>query len=241
MGKAEDILLEDPLSQHAWHKLRAEIISGSLPPGSRLRIGMLREVYGIGASPLREALFRLVSDGFVIAQERRGFVVAPMSLAEFRDLTNMRKLLEKEALRSSLANGDDAWEANILASFHRLSKAHKHLAAKEEGAIEEWEVLNEAFHDALVGACNSPYLLKFRSSVYAYTQRYRRICLSITSVSRDALAEHQNLCELALARDIKKVLILIDSHLEATYEKVAVSGTLPLTLATTPLPAHFAT
>lgn len=237
MGKAEEIILEDPLSQLAWQKLRAEIISGSLPPGSRLRIGMLREAYGIGASPLREALFRLVSDGFVIAQERRGFLVAPMSLAEFRDLTNMRKLLEKEALRSSLANGDDSWEANILAAFHRLSKAHKRLAAKEAGAIEEWELLNEAFHDALVGACDSPYTLRFRSSVYAYTQRYRRICLSITSVSRDALAEHQHLCELALARDIKKVLVLIDGHLEATYEKVAKSGTLPLTLATASLPA----
>jgi len=200
---------------------------------------MLRDVYGIGASPLREALFRLVSDGFVIAQDRRGFVVAPMSLAEFRDLTNMRKLLEKEALRSSLANGDDAWEANVLAAFHRLSKAHKRLAAKEEGAVEEWEVLNEAFHEALVGACDSPYTLKFRSSVYAYTQRYRRICLSITSVSRDALAEHRHLCELALARDIKKILVLIDGHLEATYVKVAESGTLPVTLATVPLPAAF--
>jgi len=239
MVKTEDTILADPLSLLAWHKLRAEIISGSLPPGSRLRIGMLRDVYGIGASPLREALFRLVSDGFVIAQERRGFTVAPMSIAEFRDLTNMRKLLEKEALRSSLANGDDAWEANVLAAFHRLSKAHKRLAAKEEGAVEEWEVLNGAFHNALVSACDSPYTLRFRSNVYAYTQRYRCICLSITSVSRDALVEHQHLCDLALARDIKKILVVIDCHLEATYVKVVQSGTLTLTLATVPLSAVF--
>lgn len=66
--------------------------------------------------------------------------------------------------------------------------------------------------------------------VFGYTQRYRRICLSITSVSRDALAEHKALCELALKRDIKKVQALIDLHLEATYKKVAESGTLPLTV-----------
>jgi DNA-binding GntR family transcriptional regulator len=88
-----------------------------------------------------------------------------------------------------------------------------------------------------VGACDSPYTLRFRSSVYAYTQRYRRICLSITSVSRDALAEHQHLCDLALARDIRKVLVLMDGHLEATYEKVAKSGTLPLALPAASLPA----
>lgn len=231
MGKAEDITLEDPLSRLAWQKLKAEIISGKLAPGSRLRIGMLREAYGIGASPLREALSRLVSDGFVIAQERRGFVVAPMSLAEFRDLTNLRKLLEKGALSASLANGDDTWEANVLGAFHRLSKAHKRVSAKEEGSVEEWETLNEEFHDALVEACNSPYTLRFRSDVYAYMQRYRRICLAITSVSRDALGEHRQLCDLALKRDVKRTLALIDSHLEATYVKVAESGTLPATFS----------
>lgn len=235
--KVADLGLEDPLSQLAWQRLKDDIISGTLPPGARLRIGMLRDTYGIGASPLREALFRLVSDGFVISMERRGFVVTPMSLAEFRDLTNVRKLLEKEALSVSLKNGDDEWEASVLAAFHRLAKAHKRLASKAQGAVEEWEALNEAFHDALVAACDSPFTLRFRSTVFAYTQRYRRICLSITSVSRDALAEHQQLCDLAIKRDIKKVLVLIDHHLEATYKKVEQSGTLPLTLNAPPLAA----
>lgn len=233
--KVLDAGLEDPLSQLAWQRLKDDIISGVLPPGARLRIGVLRDCYGIGASPLREALFRLVSDGFVISMERRGFVVVPMSLAEFRDLTNVRKLLEKEALSSSLARGDDEWEANVLGAFHRLDKAHKRMASKSEGVIEEWEVLNEAFHDALVAACGSPFTLRFRGSIFAYMQRYRRICLSITSVSRDALAEHKQLCELAIKRDIKKVLVLIDHHLEATYKKVEQSGSLPLTL-NSPLP-----
>jgi DNA-binding GntR family transcriptional regulator len=88
-----------PLAQTAWQRLRDDIICGKLRPKARLRIGKLRETYGIGASPLREALSRLVSDGFVVSLDRRGFMVAPISLREFRELTDMRKLLEKEAAR----------------------------------------------------------------------------------------------------------------------------------------------
>lgn len=226
MGKAEEGALDEQLSHVAWQTLRNEIIVGALEPGSRLRIGMLREMYGIGASPLREALSRLVSEGFVVAQERRGFLVAPMSLAEFRDLTNMRKLLENTALESSLDHGDDAWEAEVLGAFHQLSKAHKRHAADPEAHADDWEAHNEAFHDALVSACTSPITLRFRGTVYAYTQRYRRVCLSIRSVDRNSLSEHQHLCDAALARDKARVCSIMDKHLEATYRKVAASGRL---------------
>lgn len=226
MSSMDDDLVEESLSQVAWQTLRSDIISGQLPADEKLRISKLRESYGIGASPLREALSRLVADGFVIAQERRGFYVAPMSLAEFRDLTDLRKLLEKEALRVSLEQGDDIWEGDVLAAFHRLSKAQGRLSSRERGAEEEWEALNEEFHERLVSACTSQHLLRFRRTVYAYTQRYRRVCLSIHSVKRDVHDEHKQLCEAALARDTKRVCRIVDSHLEATYRKVAESGKL---------------
>src|SRR5262245_5521788 len=90
-GGADDVNLDVPLTQVAWQRIRDDIICGKLRPNARLRIGKLRELYGIGASPLREALSRLVPDGFVNSLDRRGFVVAPISLSEFRELTDVRK------------------------------------------------------------------------------------------------------------------------------------------------------
>ncbi len=217
---------EESLSHTAWQMLRSDIISGNLAPTTWLRIGHLREKYGIGASPLREALSRLVSEGFVISHERRGFLVAPMSLAEFRDLTNLRKMLEKESLKSSLQHGDDAWESEVLAAYYRLGKAQERLARDDEGSRQEWENRNLEFHEALVSACASPYTLRFRNMVYAYTERYRKVCLSIESVKRNVHEEHKELCDAALNRDIERLLEIIDKHLEATYHKVLESGRL---------------
>jgi DNA-binding GntR family transcriptional regulator len=218
--------IAESLSQIAWQAMRDAIISGKLAPKSRLRIAKLRDMFGIGASPLREALSRLVADGLVISLDRRGFMVAPISLAEFRDLTDMRKLLEKEALRLALLHGDDAWESRVIAAFHRLGKAQQRVNAQEPDALEEWERLNEEAHEALVSACPSQWLLRFRRTVYAYTTRYRRICLSVTTVARDVQSEHRKLRDAALARDIAQVHKIIDEHLERTFRKALASGKL---------------
>ena len=214
------------LSQTAWEALRADIISGKLAPNARLRIARLRQTYGIGASPLREALSRLVADGFVVSMDRRGFMVAPISLKDFRDLTDLRKLLEKEALRLSIRNGDDAWEAAVIGACHRLSKAQARLSARDPAGFEEWERLNREFHETLVAACPSGWILRFRRSVYDYAERYRRLCLSLTTVPRDVQKEHHQLRDAALARDVEGAQAVMDDHLERTYRKVELSKKL---------------
>jgi hypothetical protein len=63
------------LSEHAYHQLRQHIIEGHYPPGAKLRVEHLKDVYGVGAGTLREALTRLVSDALVVAEGQRGFRV----------------------------------------------------------------------------------------------------------------------------------------------------------------------
>lgn len=211
----------------AWERIRADIIAGKLPPGARLRIALMRSSYGIGATPLREALSRLVSERLVVSMDRRGFAVAPISLQELRNLTDLRKLLEKEALRQSLVNGDEKWEAHVVATGYRLGKLHVRLQSGDLSEIEEWETLNQDFHEALVSACDSPLLLHFRRTVYMYLKRYRQICLSLTSPSRNVHQEHVALQDAALARDYPLLCELTDVHLERTYERIAAGGNFP--------------
>ena len=63
--------------ESAYWRLREDILRGALQPEAKLRIEQLRQSYGLGASPLREALSRLVSDGLVETEGQRGYWVAP--------------------------------------------------------------------------------------------------------------------------------------------------------------------
>lgn len=221
----EETTSTTPLTQIAWQRLRDDIICGKLRPDTRLRIGKLREIYGIGASPLREALSRLVPDGFVVNLDRRGFIVAPISLREFRELTDLRKLLEKEAMRLSLAHGNDVWESHVVAALHRMSKVQSTPAGKMSQAMREWETLNEAFQETLVSGCPSLWLRNFRRTAYFYAKRYLRVCLSAGTI-RELHKDHRAMADAAIGRDFAKLSNLIDDQLERSYRKVEASGKL---------------
>jgi GntR family carbon starvation induced transcriptional regulator len=214
------------LAHTAWKAIRDDIIAGRLNPAFRLRLSKLRERYRIGGTPLREALSRLTAEGFVTSNEGRGFAVAPISLAEFRELTDLRKLLEKECLRLSIEHGDIKWEGGILASLHQLADAHRRIGQGDRATVEEWERLNQEFHNALVAACPSAWLRHFRELIYLYTERYRRICLTTPATGRDVHREHKQLCDAVLGRDVDRAHQLIDEHLERTFRKVRASGRL---------------
>ena len=95
-------IAQETLSDRAHAMLRSDIVSGRLAPETRLRIVQLSEAYGIGASPLREALSKLTSEFLVLFEPQRGFSVAPVSAEELRDISRVRCDLESEALRRAI-------------------------------------------------------------------------------------------------------------------------------------------
>lgn len=208
------------LVEGAYRQLRRDIIEGRLPPGSRLRVEHLKDDYGVGAGTLREALALLVSDTLVITEGQRGFHVAPMSLCDFEDLTHTRVMLETEALRQSITNGDDEWEGRVLAAFHRLSKAEEKLSAGEDTAIDEWEERNRVFHEVLISACASRWIHRFLGILYRQAERYRRLSLSQSTQPRNVHAEHTAIVDAVMARRTDDAVQLLSDHILRTLSTV---------------------
>lgn len=206
------------LVELALIQLRQDILTGLFAPGSRLRIEDLRRTYGIGASPLREALSRLVASGLVTAQGQKGFRVAPVSESDFRDITNTRKLLERAVLSQSLKNGDSEWERQVSIAYKRLEQEHERLQDTAGASVDDWEEANQAFHEALVSACESKWLLNFRQVVYDQAVRYRRLVVLDREQERGAHEEHRLMYEAALARDVELAVKTADAHADRTYK-----------------------
>ena len=78
------------LIEHAYTRLRDDIVSGQLVPGEKLRVEHLKERYGVSAGTLREAITRLASDALVVTEGQRGFRVAPITIEDLEDITNLR-------------------------------------------------------------------------------------------------------------------------------------------------------
>ena len=113
-----------------YHRLKNDIIFGVLEPGKKLKLNALREEYEASLSTLRETLNRLSSEGFVAAEEQRGFFVTPISKADLREVATMRILLECFALEESIKSGDADWEGDLVAAHHKLRRVEDRLRVR---------------------------------------------------------------------------------------------------------------
>lgn len=197
------------LAEKAYVSLRKDIVEGCFAPESPLRLADLSERYGMGFSPLREALNRLQAERLVTAESLRGFRVSSRSPAEFEDALNARLLVETEALRLSIARGDDAWEASVVAALYALRRQ----AGREGGDLDELKTRHHAFHRALLAACGSDWLMDFFERLYAATERYRiPALLAAGPQKRDIDAEHGEIADAVLARDAARAEHLLRAH-----------------------------
>lgn len=203
------------LADRAYERLKSEIIRGVQAPGTRLAVKQLSEAYAIGASPIREALARLVGEGLVLVFGQRGFRVPPIDRADLWDVTNTRVLIECEALRQSIENGDDAWEAGVVAAYHQLEK----LEGTPDHRFDEWERRNRNFHEALVAACPSRWLRRLRETLHDQHRRYRFLSTHYAP-SRDIPAEHRALRDASLAGDVRTATDILRVHIERTAHTV---------------------
>jgi DNA-binding GntR family transcriptional regulator len=205
------------LTSNAYERLRRDVLSCALRPGQRLNINELCQTTGFNLSAVREAVSKLTADGLVVADEKRGFSVAPISVSELQDLTRVRAEIENLCLRRSMTLGDLTWEAGVMAAYHIMSNTNRVVGEGASPANEGWWAAHGSYHRALVSACDSPWLMRLRDQLFAQSERYRILGTQIRlSNTRDVEREHKEITEAVLARDADRATGLMATHFELT-------------------------
>jgi GntR family transcriptional regulator, carbon starvation induced regulator len=203
------------ISEFALKRLRADILSARLAPGTNLRIRLLTSHYQIGVSPLRDALAQLAGDGLVILESQRGFRVAPVSRDDLRDVADARKRIELAALELSTKRGDDAWQKRVRAAYAGFCHV-KQKVGDSNPITEDWEQRHRAFHLALLSACSSPTLLHFCAQLHDRFDRYRRLALPSRSYMGAVGDDHEVFMEAALSGRQADAMALLGRHIDDT-------------------------
>jgi DNA-binding GntR family transcriptional regulator len=228
------------LARTIYERLRADIVGGRWPPGHKLLMHELRAHYEVGATPLREALNRLVSEHWVVHRDQRGFLVAPATAAQLEDLVQTRAALESLALGQAFARRTAQWEEDVVLAFHRLSRTPRSISEASFVENEEWERRHRTFHRALLQGCNSPTLLSFCEQLYDQTYRYRQLAAHKAHRQRHVEDEHRALVEAVLGNRLAEAQHLLGLHFQTTAKffpsgPVPASGALPAEHAAGPV------
>jgi DNA-binding GntR family transcriptional regulator len=195
-------------------RLRVEILSGLIPPGTRLFQAKVAARMRTSTTPVREAMAELSAEGLVDLDPHRGVIVHEPTETELHEVYEMRSLLDPVLMAKTVAN---ITESEIERSATLCS------LMEEESEPGAWVVLNSRFHAHMDGTARSPLLastvrnLRNRSSIYIAAS-----LLESPDRVADANAEHLAMVEACRRRDVDAGFEPTRRHTEATVELVTV-------------------
>jgi DNA-binding GntR family transcriptional regulator len=129
------------LREQVYHFLRQEMMAGRLPPGATINPTELSQLLGISKTPMRDALIRLETEGFVTILPRRGVRVAPLTLEDVHNAYDIIGALEARVVRDVFPKIEESHFAELEALNQTM---RDDLAA---GNYEAYYQGNLAFHD----------------------------------------------------------------------------------------------
>jgi DNA-binding GntR family transcriptional regulator len=191
--------------------LRGAIIRGEFEPGSPLRQDEIATKLKVSHTPVREALRQLVVEGLVKFYPNRGAVVTELSSEEVREIFDLRRLLEAEALRRALPNLTEV-ELQQAATILDLTEQETNLA--------RWSELNQEFHSTLYIPARSPRLLSFIQVLHHNSERYIYLKLSTLNHQNRTLQEHRDILKACQRGDGDTAVVLLERHIQAAGEEL---------------------
>ena len=195
-----------------YQRLRDEILSCELRPGTSFQERQLAERFNVSKSPVRDALIKLQEQNLVEVMPRKGYRVTRVSLSDARDLYEMRHILEREAVLRLIDSGPD----ELLAALDQFREG------PAEGSRTEWIAYNRGFHCFILANCGNARLA--RSGIETVEQFDRMTHVSVAYNARprlaDRLAEHGAIIDAIQARDKRRAAALTRDHIEGSCQRL---------------------
>jgi DNA-binding GntR family transcriptional regulator len=191
--------------------LRAEITSGALPPGARVRQRDVAERFGVSTTPVREALATLEREGLIRVEPHKGATVFSPSEAQLRDHYEIRIALETLAVRRAAVLCTSADAARLQALLDRMQHTSDPALYLE---------LNQRFHSDLYGLGGNLQLSTLIATLRDRDRVYLTLYAARQVPSERLDREHQTILDACALGDADAAEAALRAHLGATVEHV---------------------
>src|SRR3989338_1805979 len=196
------------LSARVYHEIKALILRNQIMPGQKLQHQDLSDRLGVSRTPVREALTRLVQEGYVSLLPNRGFICKEINLQEAEELYDLREALEAFAVEKAVEKLDD----NVLERLRQKMELYGRDIQKR--FTRERLVYDQELHLEIAEIAGNETLTK------ALRQVFERIVLKrktdgLYDQARGLSAhqEHLRLLEAMARRDVDKAVSIVREHI----------------------------
>lgn len=200
--------MKDSLKNQIYQKLKQDILLCKILPGDRLFDKDLAAQMRVSRTPVREALLLLEKDRLLTAENRSGFVVRRMTIAEISQFFDIREALLDYAagLMAQNATSDDI----------KLMEAQNEIAEKcyNENKMEDFVLSCAAFHKALREATHSEIYVRVMEDLNDIMTLFRAMTLNMPDSAATGMDEHRQIVETLKKADKPAIKEALANHLE---------------------------
>ncbi len=217
MFKLEPITQSENLSDEVAKRLRRAIKGGSLSPGTHLVEQDIAEQLLVSRMPVRVAIQKLIDEGLVIREPRRGAFVHTFSAKELDEVTSIRVALEKLVVQFAIPNWSDAIEAELERIVEQM------FAAANDGDKQAIFELDVKFHSALWELSDHAILIEVVSSLRSRISRFLAEANDSLSPAElmQHVAKHRELVDVLKQGDIPKAKAAMTEHILISRERIS--------------------
>jgi DNA-binding GntR family transcriptional regulator len=205
------------LADRVYELIKVKLMDNVVEPGARLSIDALSRDMDVSATPIREALARLESDGLVVKRPHRGYTAAPrLDSRAFDELFRMRMLLEP-ASASWAAQAANAKQ--IVAIEDLIAAMSEPVTGDSYESYRAFAAQDAAFHLALAEASGVGLMVDTLTRLRPHTQLYR--LYYTVGISDDTVAEHSRVIDAVSRRDAAAAAAAMAAHLSASQQRLS--------------------
>ena len=204
------------LTDNITDYLRAQIITGAIPPGKRLNEVELASRLEVSRSPLREAFRHLAREHLVINTPRRGTYVSPISLEDLEKTFQVREIFELYTIellkRKKIRNLPDV-EASLTRSVELKNASSDDLPTVlvHQGIVTD-------FHFKLIESVNNPFVTEFYRIIASHLARYQYLKFLKPGEKNHAVKDHQKILKYISAGEHDQAKEYLRKHIQYTFE-----------------------
>ncbi len=199
-------------SNYVYDQLKEKILSGEYPPNKVMKQSDIAAEFGVSTVPVREALSRLTTEGFILHMPYVGVMVSKIDKNYLSDVYELRTILESAAATKAIENIDkyDLEQLEIM-----LSEMEEKMKIKD---ISGYQTVNENFHFFLYNKCGNDVLVE---QIKILWKRFPRDTFAVIS-SRLARSfeEHTMIVAAIRADDPVWCNALIVNHIKGAQQDI---------------------
>ncbi len=200
-------------AEQIYERIKSMAMTFAIRPGARVNEVELSRALNVSRTPLREALNRLMMEGFLTRAPNRGFIGRPLDPKQVFDLYELRRALEKSIVALACERASDADIAE-LERFVKLSKDRP-----EDTNASSLLALDEQFHERVARLTGNEEMVRALKSINARIHYFRWIDMQ-NGRRRRTQQEHMRIVKALKSRDTRAAVELVEGHISSRLDRI---------------------